>query len=110
MRPPSPIRFSCQSCGRALEASGAEVFLTCPGCGSPVLVPSEPTESGNGRQARLANALTVLGFLVIITGTSDAISEAQEREKKRKAEREEELQTRNQPTGEEAERRPAERQ
>lgn len=93
-----------------MEASAAEVFCTCPDCGSPVLVPSEPTESGNWRQARLANALTVLGFLVIIAGTADAISQAQEREMKRKAEREAELQTRKQSTGEEAERRPAERQ
>jgi hypothetical protein len=52
----------------------------------------------------------VLGFLVIIAGTADAISQAQEREMKRKAEREAELQTRKQSTGEEAERRPAERQ
>jgi DNA-directed RNA polymerase subunit RPC12/RpoP len=75
MRSSSPIRFTCASCGKKLQApadsAGAEG--NCPACGAQVLTPSV---SEGARKFRTADLLALFGIIIIIAGTSDAIDQA----------------------------------
>ena len=72
---PSPIRFSCPSCGTKLQATAdsAGFESNCPSCGGQIVTPSA---SRVRIQNLVANGLALIGILALASVTSEGIERA----------------------------------